>query len=65
MKILPTIWPLPDKFANHVDLVGPFQTSMNDLGVLNGHKKCGSEFAKILLEVKLLKSGSVKCMNSI
>lgn len=60
MKALPIIWRWPDEFARHVVTIGPFRTSMNYMGMLTGHKMCGSGYAEILLEAQLVTSGSLK-----
>ena len=60
MKALPIIWRWPDEFASHAVMIGPFYTSMNYLGMLTGHKMCGSGYTELLLEAQLVTTGSLK-----
>lgn len=60
MKALPIIWRWPEKFANHVVMIGPFHTSMNYIGTLTGRKMRGSGYKEILFEAQLVTSGSLK-----
>lgn len=60
MKALPIIWRWPEEFGRHVTMIGPFHTCMNYIGMLTGHKMCGSGYAEILFEAQLVTSGSLK-----
>ena len=60
MKALPIIWRLPNEFAKHVTLAGPFPTSMNYIGMLTNHKMLGSGYKEILFKAQLVTSGSMK-----
>ena len=60
MKALPIIWRWPDEFASHTVMIGPFHTSMNYMGMLTGHKMCGSGYTELLLEAQLVTTGSLK-----
>ena len=60
MKALPIIWRWPDEFASHAVMIGPFYTSMYYLGMLTGHKMCGSGYTELLLETQLVTTGSLK-----
>ena len=41
-------------------MIGPFHTSMNYMGMLTGHKMCGSGYTELLLEAQLVTTGSMK-----
>ena len=60
MKALSIIWRWPEAFARHVVTIRPFHTSMNYMGMLTGHKMCGSGYTEIVLEAQLVTSGSLK-----
>ena len=59
MKALPLIWTFPDKFKEHVVILGPFRTEMNFIGMLN-HKMRESGYADIIEEAQLLTKGCIK-----
>ena len=56
MKALPIIWRWPEEFARLFVTIGPFHTSMNYMGMLTGHKMCGSGYTEIVLEAQLVTS---------
>ena len=60
MKALPIIWRWPEEFARHIVTIRPFHTSINYMGILTGHKMCGSGYTEIVLEAQLVTSGSLK-----
>jgi hypothetical protein len=59
MKALPIIWQNPERYKNHIVLIGPFHTIMNYLNML-GHKMAGSGYSEIIIEANLVTSGSLK-----
>lgn len=64
MKALPLLWSDPDKYKQHIVLIGQFHTLMNYMGRLTGHKCRGSGYSEILLEAQLVTSGCLKSVLS-
>lgn len=58
MKALPLIWNNPDKYKNHIVMVGTFHLVCAYLKMI-GKKMAGSGLADVLLEAGLIGSGSV------
>ena len=59
MKTIPLVWKYPDQYSKHIIFPGPFHTKMNFVGMLNKKKARGSGYAEILIEVKLVTSGTL------
>ncbi|XP_069107841.1 uncharacterized protein [Argopecten irradians] len=64
MKALPLLWKFPDRYSNHLVLIGQFYTAMNYMGMLTNHKCRGSGYSEILLEAQLVTSGCLKSVLS-
>ena len=64
MKALPLIWKYPNKYKDHVILIGPFHTSMNYIGMITNHKCRGSGYEEIILEAQLATTGCLKSVLS-
>ena len=59
MKALPLVWKYPDQYWKHIIFPGPFHTKMNFIGMLTKKKARESGYAEILIEVKLVTSGTL------
>ena len=64
MKALPLVWKYPEQYTKHIIFLGPFHTKMNFIGMLTKNKARGSGYAEILMEAKLVKSGTLKSVLS-
>ena len=64
MKALPWIWKHPDEYKKHIVIPGPFHTKMNFINMLTNKKARGSGYAEILIEAKLVSSGTLKSVLS-
>ena len=60
MKILPLVLKYPERYRDHIILLGPFHTCINYIGMITDLKCLGSGFADIILEVKLVTSGYIR-----
>ena len=58
MKALPLAWKYPDQYSKHI-FPGPFHIKMNFIGMLTKKKARGSGYAEILIEAKLVTSGTL------
>ena len=59
MKALSSVWKYPDQYSKHIIFPGPFHTKMNFIGMLTKKKARGSGHAAILIEAKLVTSGTL------
>ena len=59
MKALPLVWKYPNQYSKHFVFPGPFHTKMNFIGMLTKKKARGSGYAEILIEAKLVTSGTL------
>ena len=59
MKAFPMVWKYPDQYSKHIIFPGPFHTKMNFIGMLTKKKARGSGYAEILIEAKLVTSGTL------
>ena len=59
MKAFPLIWNNPQRFDNHIVLIGTFHLSMGYMNMI-GKKMDGSGFTDILLEANMISSGSLQ-----
>ena len=59
MKAYPLIWNQPERYANHIILIGTFHLSSACMKML-AKKMEGSGFSDILLEADLIGTGSIK-----
>ena len=60
MKALPWMWKHRERYANHIVIPGPFHTKMNFINMLTNKKARGSGYGEILIEAKLVNSGTLK-----
>ena len=60
MKVLPLVLKYPERYRDHITLLGPFHTCINYIGMITDLKCLGSGFADIILEVKLVTSGYIR-----
>ena len=59
MKAYPLLFNDPEKYKDHIVLIGSFHTTMAYLK-MSGKKMTGSGFEDILIEAELISSGSLK-----
>ena len=59
VKALPLVCKYPDQYSKHIIFPGPFHTKMNFIGMLTKKKARGSGYAEILIEAKLVTSGTL------
>ena len=59
MKAYPLLFNDPEKYKDHIVLIGSFHTTMAYLKMI-GKKMTGSGFEDILIEAELISSGSLK-----
>ena len=59
MKVVPLVWKYPDQYSKHIIFPGPFHTKMNFRGMLTKKKARGVGYAEILVEPKLVTSGTL------
>ena len=57
--VCPLVWKYPDQYWKHIIFPGPFHTKMNFIGMLTKKKVRESGYAEILIEVKLVTSGTL------
>ena len=65
MKALPLVGKYPDHYSKHIIFPGPFHMKMNFIGMLTKKKARGSDYAEILIETKLVTSGTLVSVLSI